>query len=104
MSILRRILSSGIKAFVALGILILGISAYNYLVATKPEKPLQPRLEKVWTVEVATIDFQVAFPKKSSFGQVEASRKSRLNLTSPVKLKPFPISSKMAVMSKKDRN
>jgi RND family efflux transporter MFP subunit len=79
MSILRKILSSGSKAFIALGILILGISAYNYLVATKPEKPLQPRLEKVWTVEVATIDFQVAFPKKSSFGQVEASRKSTLN-------------------------
>jgi multidrug efflux pump subunit AcrA (membrane-fusion protein) len=79
MSILRKILSSGSKAFVALGIMILGISAYNYLVATKPEKPLQPRLEKVWTVEVATIDFQVAFPKKSSFGQVEASRKSTLN-------------------------
>lgn len=79
MNIFRKILSSGSKAFVALGILILGFSSYNYLVATKPEKPLQPRLEKVWTVEVATIDFQVAFPKKSSFGQVEASRKSRLN-------------------------
>ena len=79
MNIFRKILSSGSKAFVALGILILGFSAYNYLVATKPEKPLQPRLEKVWTVEVATIDFQVAFPKKSSFGQIEASRKSTLN-------------------------
>ena len=79
MNIIKKILSTGSKAIVAIGILFLGFSAYNYLVATKPENPLQPRLEKVWTVDVAIIDFQVAFPKKSSFGQVEASRKSTLN-------------------------
>ncbi|MGB1919039.1 MAG: efflux RND transporter periplasmic adaptor subunit [Candidatus Puniceispirillales bacterium] len=79
MNLIRKITSYSSKAIVALGILFLGVSGYNYLVATKPEKPLQPRLEKIWTVEVASIDFQVAFPKKSSFGQVEASRKSSLN-------------------------
>jgi RND family efflux transporter MFP subunit len=79
MNLIRKIISYASKAIVAFGILFLGFSGYNYLVATKPEKPLQPRLEKIWTVEVASIDFQVAFPKKSSFGQVEASRKSTLN-------------------------
>lgn len=79
MSIIRKIFSFGSKAIVAIGILFLGVSAYNYLIATKPEKPLQPRLEKVWTVDVAVIEYQMAFPQKSSFGQVEASRKSTLN-------------------------
>ena len=66
MNLIRKIVSYSSKAIVALGILFLGVSGYNYLVATKPEKSLQPRLEKIWTVEVASIDFQVAFPKKSS--------------------------------------
>jgi len=60
-------------------ILIFGYVGFNYLVATKPEKPLQPRNEQVWTVETAVVNFKAAYPEKSSFGQVEASRKSALN-------------------------
>lgn len=51
--------------------------------ATKPEKPLQPRNEQVWTVDAVVVDFKVAYPEKSSFGQVEASRKSALNFNIP---------------------
>jgi len=60
-------------------ILIFGYVGFNYLVATKPEKPLQPRNEQVWTVKTAVVNFKAAYPEKSSFGQVEASRKSALN-------------------------
>jgi len=60
-------------------ILIFGYVGFNYLVATKPEKPLQPRNEQVWTVKTAVVNFMAAYPEKSSFGQVEASRKSALN-------------------------
>lgn len=60
-------------------ILIFGYVGFNYLVATKPEKPLQPRNEQVWTVNTAVVNFKAAYPEKSSFGQVEASRKSALN-------------------------
>jgi len=60
-------------------ILIFGYVGFNYLVATKPEKPLQPRNEQVWTVKTAVVNFKTAYPEKSSFGQVEASRKSALN-------------------------
>ena len=60
-------------------ILIFGYIGFNYLVATKPEKPLQPRNEQVWTVKTAVVNFKAAYPEKSSFGQVEASRKSALN-------------------------
>jgi len=60
-------------------ILIFGYVGFNYLVATKPEKPLQTRNEQVWTVKTAVVNFKAAYPEKSSFGQVEASRKSALN-------------------------
>lgn len=60
-------------------ILIFGYVGFNYLVATKPEKPLQPRNEQVWTVNTAVVNFKAAYPEKSSFGRVEASRKSALN-------------------------
>ncbi|MGA1020852.1 MAG: efflux RND transporter periplasmic adaptor subunit, partial [Candidatus Puniceispirillales bacterium] len=62
-------------------ILIFGYVGFNYLVATKPEKPLQPRNEQVWTVKTAVVNFKAAYPEKSSFGQVEASRKSALNFS-----------------------
>ncbi len=79
MPFLKRIMSTGRKVILPLLILFVGYSGFNYLVATKPEKPLQPRNEQVWTVNTAIVDFQMAYPEKSSFGQVEASRQSALN-------------------------
>ena len=79
MPFLKRIMSTGRKVILPLLILFVGYSGFNYLVATKPEKPLQPRNEQVWTVNTAIVDFQKAYPEKSSFGQVEASRQSALN-------------------------
>jgi RND family efflux transporter MFP subunit len=83
MPFLKRLFSTGRKIFLPFLILIFGYSGFNYLVATKPEKPLQPRNEQVWTVDAVVVDFKVAYPEKSSFGQVEASRKSALNFNIP---------------------
>ncbi len=79
MLFLKTLITSGKKVWLPLLILVFGYAGFNYLVATKPEKPLQPRNEQVWTIDTATVDFKVAYPEKSSFGQVEASRKSALN-------------------------
>ncbi|NBR39043.1 MAG: efflux RND transporter periplasmic adaptor subunit [Alphaproteobacteria bacterium] len=83
MPFLKRLFSTGRKILLPFLILIFGYSGFNYLVATKPEKPLQPRNEQVWTVDAVVVDFKVAYPEKSSFGQVEASRKSALNFNIP---------------------
>jgi RND family efflux transporter MFP subunit len=79
MLFLKTLITSGKKVWLPLLILVFGYAGFNYLVATKPEKPLQPRNEQVWTIDTATVDFKAAYPEKSSFGQVEASRKSALN-------------------------
>src|SRR5210317_603353 len=79
MPFFKTLISSRKKVVLPLLILIFGYVGFNYLVATKPEKPLQPRNEQVWTVKTAVVNFKAAYPVKSSFGQVEASRKSALN-------------------------
>jgi RND family efflux transporter MFP subunit len=79
MPFFKTLISSRKKVVLPLLILIFGYVGFNYLVATKPEKPLQPRNEQVWTVKTAVVNFKAAYPEKSSFGQVEASRKSALN-------------------------
>jgi RND family efflux transporter MFP subunit len=79
MPFFKTLISSRKKVVLPLLILIFGYVGFNYLVATKPEKPLQPRNEQVWTVNTAVVNFKAAYPEKSSFGQVEASRKSALN-------------------------
>ena len=66
------------KILVALGIFLSGFMGYNYLVATRPDKPLQPRAEQVWTVHTAIVEFQTAYPQKSAFGRVTAARQSSL--------------------------
>ena len=68
-----------VRALVAIGIILLAIASCNALVATKPEKPLQPSREQVWTVEQAVIHFENAYPHKSAFGHVRAARKSGLS-------------------------
>ena len=66
------------KILVALGIFLSGFLGFNYLVATRPDKPLQPRAEQVWTVHTAIVEFQTAYPQKSAFGRVTAARQSSL--------------------------
>ena len=66
------------KILVALGIFLSGFLGFNYLVATRPDKPLQPRAEQVWTVQTAIVEFQTAYPQKSAFGRVTAARQSSL--------------------------
>ena len=66
------------KILVALGIFLSGFLGFNYLVATRPDKPLQPRAEQIWTVQTAIVEFQTAYPQKSAFGRVTAARQSSL--------------------------
>ena len=69
------------RMVVALAIIGFGFVGFNVLVATAPSKPLQPRQEQIWTVEAANVVFRDAFPRRSSFGQVEATRKADLSFT-----------------------
>ena len=90
------------KILVALGIFLSGFLGFNYLVATRPDKPLQPRAEQVWTVQTAIVEFQTAYPQKSAF---RAGNRRRANLvcnsTSPARWQRSPIFFKTARMCKK---
>lgn len=76
-----RLGKSAKRIVVALAIVGFGFFGFNVLVATAPTKPLQPRQEQIWTVEGAVVVFADASPLQTSFGQVEATRKSDLGFT-----------------------
>ena len=73
-AIIKKILA----AFIVLG---LGIFGFNFLVATKPDVPLQERAEAVSRVSAITVKIADAQPTQVAFGEVAASRKTNLHFS-----------------------
>lgn len=84
--------SIAIKIILALVVLVLTVLVFQWLVATKPEAPLQPRHEVVRNVSASTIELTDVRPTHRAFGTVVATRVSGLH---------FPIGGEVNIISPK---